>query len=56
MTPGEIKTVAGAVICGTGVTAGIVVSPMAGPVAWLVAGAMVVLGFGVAAVPLRRRS
>jgi len=49
---GMIKSVAGAVLCGVGITYGIAMSAMRGSGAWVVAVVFVVLGFVVAAVPL----
>ena len=49
---GMVKSVAGAVLCGFGVTLGIVLSNSQGGKAWIIAAAMVVAGFVLAALPL----
>ncbi len=50
-----VKTVAAAVICGMGATAGFVLSPFEGSRAWLIAATIIVFGLVVAAVPVPRR-
>jgi hypothetical protein len=53
MNLGIAKTVASAVICGTGATAGFVFYPSKGPVAILLAMAAIIVGFILAAVPVK---
>jgi hypothetical protein len=53
MNLGFAKTVASAVICGTGATAGFVFYPSKGPVAILLAMAAIIVGFILAAVPMK---
>ena len=50
-----IKSVAGAVISGVGVTYGIAMSGVQGSSAWIVAAVLVVLGFVIAAIPISKR-
>lgn len=52
---GMIKSVAGAVISGVGVTYGIAMSGVQGSSAWIVAAVLVVLGFVIAAIPISKR-
>ena len=52
---GMIKSVAGAVLCGVGVTFGIAASSFYGNSAWLIGAGLVVVGFVVAAAPLPKR-
>ena len=52
---GMVKSVAGAVLCGAGVTFGIAASPFMGNSAWLVGIGLVIVGFVVAAAPLPKR-
>jgi hypothetical protein len=50
-----LKTVLGAVICGVGVTSGLVLSRFQGGSAWLVAGILVLSGVAIAAIPAPSR-
>lgn len=56
MESGTLKTAVGAVLCGFGVTCGIVLGPTMGSNAWLIAVAFLIFGFLVVAAPIPRRS
>lgn len=57
MTPSAlIKTVAAAVLCGTGATAGIAFYPTKGAAAVWIAAVAVAAGFILAAVPVKGRA
>lgn len=50
-----LRTIAGAVLAGFGVTCGLALSPYFGGGAWLASAALVIAGFWVVARPLARR-
>jgi len=53
---GQVRTVAGAVLCGSGATCGLALSSTLGNAAWVAGAILMIAGFVVVALPARRRA